>query len=1286
MSRNLTRVWPLLVLAFAGEVWALGLGDIRLSSALNEPLNAEIELLSATLDELEYLDITLASQETFERYGIDRPLFLQGINFVVFPGDGTAGNVIKVTSQGPIAEPFVTFLVEATWPRGSLLREYTLLLDPPTFAPPSIAESTSAVTAPRQSTQTDSGVIERPASPQTAPPPPTPEPASAAMPEPASAAFDTSEGGTYRVQRGDTLWEITQRVRPDDRLTMNQTMLAIFEANPEAFDGNINLMRAGANLRIPSADDIFNISRGDALSEVRRQNTAWSGASPDSATQPSLVLVPPDDDQTGYDGGVSPSVSDAGDAATADRIRQLEQQIDDQASLLEVRDNELAALRAELARLRSEEVPEPGVVDDSTDVLPADDDAVIDTAVDPMAADDATIDTAVDPMAADDAAIIGEGDSEDIGVEDAGAADDSEPDTTTTTAPPRVVTAPTADEPGLVGSVIETLSGFWGILIGGLVVVLGVLVWFARRAARGGDQDSTGVWDALDADDLDAESVAATERLSSIAREDDSAIVVVEQETALTPEQTAEMSIGETIEAPAHPQELAEETIEQFADEDTLEEPVEEPTVEPAISDTIEEATAEEVGIEDTFSSDTAMNLDQADPVAEADFHMAYGLYDQAADLIDGALALEPDRQDLLAKLCEIYFVWGNRDSFIEAASNLRTALAGASSADWDKTVIMGQQIASDHEMFAGAGGGMAATHTIDLSFEGALDEESELDIDFADGADADYSNVIDLGEDDDDLIVSSDDDQAGFDELFDTAESEAAPEEVATTESSHETSVTMPGMEETFATAEMPTTEMPTVEASIGEPDVTAESPTVEAAYSGHDATAETPTVEAAFDGQDFAAEAPTVEAPMGWQDSTLETPTVEAPMGGQEATVETPTIEEQFQMLEETAGMPALSDDEATKVATLDDYDEDTGRVDSTAEIELDDLGLDLAGADETALASDLDDTSDDGEALQVDDDLAATGADEPIDEVEATAATREIPAFGTGDGPGTGTDVDVDVDVDVEDTLGATGDTDFSAAEDRGGMSDLVEPEDTDIGVEIDTSLLDATGQTQILPEDADLEAAGIIGDVISDEERTLLAPGYDDDDTVGDIPDDVETLLAPMDDEPAESTVIADTDEDFDFAGTEALPEDTFTDVETAADTGNLPGIAETDMDLDLDDLTAALRLSEAGDTVNQPSEDATVEQPRPTEAVDLDVGESIEEADEGSTRLMVSDDASDDLHDARTMTEVGTKLDLARAYVDMGDPEGARSILDEVLDEGDEAQKQQAQQLLDSLPG
>ena len=130
-----------------------------------------------------------------------------------------------------------------------------------------------------------------------------------------------------------------------------------------------------------------------------------------------------------------------------------------------------------------------------------------------------------------------------------------------------------------------------------------------------------------------------------------------------------------------------------------------------------------------------------------------------------------------------------------------------------------------------------------------------------------------------------------------------------------------------------------------------------------------------------------------------------------------------------------------------------------------------------------------------------------------------------------------------------------------------------------------------------------------------------------------------------------------------------------------DTGRMPGLTgSTDMDLDLDDLTAALKVSEVGDTVNQSRDDATVEQPRiRTPGTGEDGGET------SVTQALAPEDLSGDLHEARTMTEVGTKLDLARAYVDMGDPGGARSILEEVLDEGDEGQKQQAQQLLDSLP-
>ncbi len=115
MSRRLNRLWLLPVLLLTSQSWALGLGDIRLSSALNEPLRAEIDLLAATLEELENLTIQLSSLETFERYDLDRPLFLSRMQFRLVRSGGVEGNIIRITSSEPITEPFITFLVEAVW-------------------------------------------------------------------------------------------------------------------------------------------------------------------------------------------------------------------------------------------------------------------------------------------------------------------------------------------------------------------------------------------------------------------------------------------------------------------------------------------------------------------------------------------------------------------------------------------------------------------------------------------------------------------------------------------------------------------------------------------------------------------------------------------------------------------------------------------------------------------------------------------------------------------------------------------------------------------------------------------------------------------------------------------------------------------------------------------------------------------------------------------------------------------------------------------------------------------
>src|ERR1700677_796038 len=120
-----TFLWP-------STSWALGLGEIHLNSALNEPMNAEIDLISAGPDELTALRATLTGRHAFTRYGIDRPPFLSTLTFKF--GKGKDGrDALLVRSTDAIPEPFVTFLVDVNWARGHLMREYTVLLDAPVY-------------------------------------------------------------------------------------------------------------------------------------------------------------------------------------------------------------------------------------------------------------------------------------------------------------------------------------------------------------------------------------------------------------------------------------------------------------------------------------------------------------------------------------------------------------------------------------------------------------------------------------------------------------------------------------------------------------------------------------------------------------------------------------------------------------------------------------------------------------------------------------------------------------------------------------------------------------------------------------------------------------------------------------------------------------------------------------------------------------------------------------------------------------------------------------------------
>src|SRR5688572_5615199 len=148
------------VLLLPGISHALGLGDVHLNSPLNAPLDAEIELVNATPEDLATLDAKLASKETFARYGLEWPPFMASVT-VTRDRSANGAQVLRIRSNETVTEPFLTLLIEATWARGRLVREYTVLLDPPVFAPNSVPAAQPV--APSVGGAQSTGQISRPA-------------------------------------------------------------------------------------------------------------------------------------------------------------------------------------------------------------------------------------------------------------------------------------------------------------------------------------------------------------------------------------------------------------------------------------------------------------------------------------------------------------------------------------------------------------------------------------------------------------------------------------------------------------------------------------------------------------------------------------------------------------------------------------------------------------------------------------------------------------------------------------------------------------------------------------------------------------------------------------------------------------------------------------------------------------------------------------------------------------------------------------------------------------------
>ena len=646
-----------------GLAAALGVGEYELNSYLNEPLDMTVELHDlGGLSEDEIL-ANLATQEAFDAAGVDRGYFLNDLKFEVDVSGNTG--VVHIRSRQPVREPYLNFLVEFLWPTGRLMREYTVLLDPPSYADdggglsPAVSEpSPRPATRPEPASQPNR---QRPAEPATRPQT-RPGPSQASGGDGTDVAGrdrpqQSRDASTYRVGPSDTMWRIARQQRPSADVSVQQMMLAIQERNPDAFiNDNVNLVREGAVLRIPSEQQVRRVSSREALSRVATQNREWRGMRPEPAAgqprrapidatgrersdqvaggdggQGQVTLVSPDSEGGVRDGDATGGRS--GDADTAalqnelairdenldrlnrenselrSRLDALDEQVGTSQRLLEMRSEKIAALQAELRRLREEQDldVDPSLLQEPEPAADSAPDMTADTGADNTGRTDNT-DAGDDQPAGlgdddDDAAPAlgapgqnggGDGPSPDQG----GGGDDR----TASVTPPEKPEPASLDQAGSGPASADQADSGGGILalirdnllyVGAALAVLLLLLLLAlrRRQSTAGDQHD---------------------------EHDDS-------------------GFGDDFEAPV----IAGAAAHDDAD--------------------LEEDLAD----------------DEMDPMERADVYVAYGQYPQAVDFLRNEINQAPERGDLKIRLLELLHESNDERGFQQQA----TAFAGTSPA-----------------------------------------------------------------------------------------------------------------------------------------------------------------------------------------------------------------------------------------------------------------------------------------------------------------------------------------------------------------------------------------------------------------------------------------------------------------------------------------------------------------------------------------------------------------------------------------------------------------------------
>jgi pilus assembly protein FimV len=252
------------VLALPGHALALGLGKLTVESALGQPLSARIELTSVAREDLDSLRARIADPGLYRQNNLTYQGTLSRARISL--EGGNSAPYLRVTSPVSVQEPFLDLLVELDWASGRVVREYTFLLDPPGLP---AAAATEPVTPARAGTPARTAAAPAQRAPASS------SSAAGASSSGGSATTPSGGGDQYAVKRGDTLQRIATQYKPAD-VTLEQMLAALFRGNQGAFEGdNMNRLRAGSIVTIPSAQDAQATPAAEASRIVRVQASDW---------------------------------------------------------------------------------------------------------------------------------------------------------------------------------------------------------------------------------------------------------------------------------------------------------------------------------------------------------------------------------------------------------------------------------------------------------------------------------------------------------------------------------------------------------------------------------------------------------------------------------------------------------------------------------------------------------------------------------------------------------------------------------------------------------------------------------------------------------------------------------------------------------------------------------------------------------------------------------------------------------------------------------------------------